>query len=205
VKAVQYKFIDTFFYGNATTNTKEFNGLQALMTSTTYNTVVANSAAVDGAAASVAKMRQTKDLITGWKPDVMVMSKTMRRLLSTYLDSVGSAFPRGVDRFGNHVEMFDNTPIIVDDHITITESTTTAGAYSTSTADDQTTIFFLTFDEMACCGIHSGDGVMVEEIGNLETKDAKRWRVKWYPAMMFQDLRSCSKYIGILSGSAVTA
>ena len=205
VKAVQYKFLDTLYYGNATTNTKEFNGLQLLLASTTYNTVQSATANGDGAAATIAKMRQTKDLITGWKPDVMAMSKTMRRLLSTYLDSVGSAFPRGVDRFGNQVEMFDNTPIIVDDHILNTESTTDLGVYESSTTDDQTTIYFLTFDEMACCGIHSGDGVQVEEIGNLETKDAKRWRVKWYPSMMFQDLRSCSKYIGILSGSAVTA
>jgi len=204
VKAVQYKFIDGFIYGTAF-DASGFSGLQQLMTSTTYNTVVANASAVDGAAATIAKMRQTKDLITGWKPDLMLMSKTMRRLISTYLDSVGSAFPRGVDRFGNHVEMFDNTPISVDDHILNTESTTTAGAFSTYSADDQTTIFFLTFDEMACCGIHSGDGVQVEPLGSLETKDASRWRIKWYVSMMLQDLRSCSKYCGILSGSAVTA
>ena len=204
VKVVQYKFLDGFYYGTEF-DANGFSGLHQLMTSTTYNTVQAATADVNGAAATIANMRKAKDLITGWKPDLMLMSKTMRRLLSTYLDSVGSAFPRGVDRFGNQVEMFDNCPISVDDHILNTESTHTDGTFLTHSADDQTTIFFLSFDEMACCGIHSGDGVQVEEIGNLETKDARRWRVKWYVSMMLQDLRSCSKYCGIISSSAVTA
>ena len=204
VKAVQHKFLDQFYYGTAFDSTG-FSGLHQLITSTTYNTVVSNSSAVDGAACTIARMRQTKDLITGWRPSIVVMSKTMRRLLATYLDSVGSAFPRGVNEFGKQVELFDGVEVVVDDHIRNTESTTTAGAFSTYSADDQTTIFFLTFDDMAVCGIHSGEGVQVEPLGSLETKDATRWRIKWYVSMMLQDIRSCSKYCGILSGSPVTA
>lgn len=205
VKAVQYKYLDTFYYGNASTDTKSFSGLHVLMTSTTYNTVQEATANGDGGACSMAKIREAIDLIKGFRPQLLVMAPTIRRLISTYLDSVGANFQRVEDAFGRFVQAFDDIPIVKDDHITITESTTDAGAYEGSTADDQSSIFVLTFDPMACCGIHSGDGVQTEPLGNLETKDANRWRIKWYTGLMFQDLRSCAKYIGILSGSAAEA
>ena len=204
VKAVQNAYIDKFFYGYNTGDPNEFDGLQYLISNTTYNTIQSATDA-NGAAMTVAKLRQMIDLITGWKPTVLVMPKTAKRLLSTYLDSVGSAFPRSANEFGKMAESFDGIEIVVDDHMTITESTTSAGIYSDSTSDDQFSVFALAFDPMAVCGIHSGDGVQIEPLGNLETKDAQRWRIKWYCGLMFQDLRSSSKYIGCLSGSAVTA
>jgi len=205
VKAVQNKFLDTFFYGNATTNTKEFNGLHALMTSTTYNTVQEQTASGDGGATSIAKLQETIDLVTGWKPTHLVMSKLLRRIINVYLDSIGDKFTATRDQYGKMIESFRGLDVIVDDHILNTESTTDLGAYESSTTDDQSTIFVLTFDPMACCGIHSGDRVQTIPLGDLETKDAQRWRIKWYPSLMLQDLRSCAKYAGLLTGSAVEA
>jgi hypothetical protein len=201
VKAVQYKFLDSFYYGT-TLDADSFSGLHQLMTSTTYNTVHAGS--TTGSVLSCIKAREAKDLITGWKPSLLIMGKEIRRKLSVYLDSVGSAFPRGVDRFGTMVEMFDGVPIAVDDHILNTE-TAASGAFAAATGGGNTTLFFVTFDDMAACGIHSGDGVQVEPLGSLETKDASRWRIKWYVSMMLQDLRSCSKVDGVDSDGTVTA
>lgn len=205
VKAIQNKFMDTFWYGSATTDTKSFNGLHNLMTSTTYNTVQEATANGDGGAMSVAKMRETIDLVKNGAPEIIAMPPAGRRLLSTYLDSVGEKFQSGVDRFGKQVAQFDGIPIFKDDHLLITESTTDAGAYESSGDDDQFSVFFLKFDEDAVCGVHSGDGIQIEPLGTLETKDATRWRIKWYVALMFQDLRSSAKYIGCLSGSAAEA
>ena len=203
IKAVREKYLDTFYYGSGTT--PEFKGMQGLISSTTYNTVVSNSSAVDGAAASTAKLQQAIDLVTGYKPTHLAMSKTMRRLLQTYIDSVGSSFPTQRDQYGKMQEYFRGLIIIPDDHITITESTTAAGVYSTSTDDDQTTLWILTFDSKACCGIQGKNGIETIPLGDLETKDAKRWRIRWYCGAKFEDLRSCAKYCGILSGSAWTA
>ncbi len=201
VKAIQYKFLDSFYYGTAL-DASSFSGLQQLMTSTTYNTVHAGSST--GTALSILKLRAAKDLITGYKPDLLIMGKELRRYISVYLDSVGSAFPRGVDKFGNLVDMIDGVPVAVDDHILNTE-TAASGAFSAATGGGNTTAYFLTFDDMACTGLHSGDGVVTEALGNLETKDAQRWRIKWYVSMMLQDLRSCSKVDGIDSDGTVTA
>lgn len=205
VRAIQYKFLDTFWYGYTTGDTKEFDGLANKINSTTYNTVVENTGAVDGGAMSVAKMRETIDLCKGGSPEIIVMPPLARRLLSTYLDSVGEKFTSGVDRFGKMVQTFDGIPIVKDDHLLINEKTTTAGIYDPTGTDDQFSVYFLKFNEDSVCGVHSGDGVQVEPLGTLETKDATRWRIKWYVSVMFQDLRSSTKYCGVLSGSAAEA
>ena len=44
----------------------------------------------------------------------------------------------------------------------------------------------------------------MENIGSLETKDARRWRVKWYVAMALFSALSIARLDGI-SSAAVTA
>ncbi len=202
IKSVQEKFLDTFYYGDATTYTKQFNGLQALISSTTYNTVSAGSGT--GSALSIAKLRQAIDLPTGFKPTSIVMSKAMRRGISIYLDSIGDKFPSGRDEFGRNIQVFDGMEIIVDDHIVNVE-TAASGVYTANTGGANTSIFILTFAEQACCGVQGSAGVIAEPIGTLETKDAIRTRIKWYTGLMFQALRSCAKVDGIVAAGTVTA
>ena len=70
--------------------------------------------------------------------------------------------------------------------------------------DGATSMFFLRFAPEACCGIQSL-GITTDRIGNLETKDAKRTRIKWYPGLMLQSLISCSKVTGIDADGTVAA
>ena len=70
--------------------------------------------------------------------------------------------------------------------------------------DGGTSMFFLRFAPEACCGIQSL-GITTDRIGNLETKDAKRTRIKWYPGLMLQSLISCSKVTGIDADGTVAA
>jgi len=201
-KAVQYKFLDLFYYGDATANTKDFSGLQVLLSSTSYNTVHAGSGT--GTALSVAKLREALDLFRGFSPEVLVMTRKMRRGMGVYLDSIGDKFPTGRDEWGKPVEFWDGIPIVIDDHIVDTE-TAASGAYTAKTGGANTSIFALNFEEQAVCGLHSGQGVQVVPIGELETKDATRHRIKWYCSMMFQDLRSSIKVDGIVAAGTVTA
>ncbi len=207
-KAVQYKFLDTFFYGDITTATygdaKSFNGLHSLLTSTTYNTVHMGSSTT-AAALTISKLRQAIDLITGRKPNGIFLTKMLRRGLSVYLDSIGDKFPSNRDQYGNFIESFDGIPIFTDDHIKNTESAIASDAYVNGAASVNTSLFILSFDEDAACGVHSGDGVQTEVVGNLETKDASRFRIKWYVSMMLQDLRSCAKVDGIIAASTPAA
>lgn len=194
VLAVKEKFLDTFYYGNASSNVKEFDGLHQLISSTTYNSVCESSSDT-GSALNISKFREAIDLIQGFRPQMIVMTKLMRRYLSTYYDSVGDKLATGV-MFGAPVPMFDGIPIVVSDHITNTEATS-SDVFSASTGGAQSSIFILSFDPDAVCGVQGSTGLKVLPIGDLETKDAKRWRIKWYCGLKFKNLRSSAKIYGI--------
>lgn len=205
IKAVQYKFLDTFYYGDATTNALEFSGLHKLLSSTTYNTVLAG--ATTGTALSMAKVRAAIDLLPQYARDgvsAMFMSKAMRRAISTYLDSIGDKFPSIMTVWGRQAESFDGIPIFVDDHIVNTELPS-SGAYSAKTGGSATSIFILSFGALNCCGVQGDSGVETIPLGDLETKDAQRWRIRWYTGLKLEDIRSCAKVDGILPASTVTA
>lgn len=206
VLALQEFFLDCFYYGTAF-DASSWNGLQQVMTNTTYNTV--HAGATTGTALSLDKLQEAIDKITGFVPRIIMMSKPMRRGLSYYLDSVGDHFTAGRDEFGRLIEKFRNFEIGVSDHISNVEITGAAGAFSTrtggtSTSDSCTTIFVLSFGPKAVCGLQGTQGIETKDLGDLETKDARRHRIKWYNSLMFQNLRSSSKVDGILVPAAAT-
>ena len=57
--------------------------------------------------------------------------------------------------------------------------------------DDNYLIFAVKFGEDALHGIQNM-GIQVEPIGTLETKDAKRTRIKWYVGLAFPGLTTCA-------------
>lgn len=200
IKAIQHEFCDTFYYGLSSSVAREFDGLQRLIRDTTYNTVHTGSGT--GNNLSIAKLREAIDLPRGGVPTHMFMSKKMRRLISVYLDSIGDKFPAGRDHFGRPCIVFDGIPIYTTDHITDTE-VTASGAYSTKTLGACTTIFMLSFGGQDVCGLQNGM-IKTVPLGDLETKDALRWRVKWYVSLKMENIRTSSKVDGISLG-AVTA
>lgn len=205
VLALREFFNDCFYYGTAF-KAGSWSGLQQLIANTTYNTVHAGN--TTGTALSLDKLQQAIDMIRGFIPRIIFMSKAMRRGLSYYLDSVGDKFTTGRDEFGRPIEKFRNYEIAVSDHISDVEIAVT-GAFSTrtggtSTSDSCTTIFICSFGPKAVCGVQGTNGIETKPLGDLETKDAQRHRIKWYNGMMFQNLRSSAKVDGILVPAAAT-
>lgn len=203
VKAAQEKFCDTFWYGTWI-DAKGFEGLSELMTSTTYNTTVM-AADATGAACTIAKLREMIDLIHGYKPKHMFMTKKMVRVISKYLDSVGQHFQRGVDEFGRSVQKFDALEIVADEHLLDTETTNSSGIPTSETGALKSSIWVLSFAPQAVCGVQGKSGVKTVPVGELETKDANRYRIKWYCGLKYENLRSSSHLTNILSASDMTA
>jgi len=202
IKSVREKYLDGFYYGNATTSPKTFNGLQVLMTSTTYNTVHAGSGT--GTLLSIVLLQSAIDLITGYTPSKLVMTKGMRRYINVYLDSIGDKFTAVRDQYGKMIEYFRGLQIVTDDNLLNTE-TAASGAYTAKTGGGNTTIFICSFEPKSICGIQAEGGIQTVPLGDLETKDAKRWRIKWYCGLMFEDLRSSAKIDGIDFDGTVAA
>jgi len=235
IKAVKKQFMESFYYGydGAVTGGltgKEFNGLHMLISDTGTNTDVAPTAAqrlsynvkaLGTADATVgtlnmSEIEQAIDKVKGFKPELMVMSKMMRRYINVYLRAAGGITYD--DRANKRVQTIFGIPVDPSDYISDNENCNHQysadadqdfgfefnPATHAKVGDGATSIFIVSFDPKACCGVQNGAMTTVP-LGNLETKDASRWRIKWYVSMMLQNILSCSKITGIDVDGAVAA
>ncbi len=131
------------------------------------------------------------DRVRGGKPDILLMSRRSRRKLKSLLTASAHYVERGESSFGRQVMLYDGIPVEVSDWISDAETQGTSNACST--------IYALSFGaEEALSGLQNG-GIEVVDIGQLETKDAARVRIRWYCGLaLFNQLR-CAKLVGVLA------
>lgn len=222
-KALRKKFLETMIYGYNAGDSREFDGLQYLLRSSTspYDNVVA-VATSSGTAKLLLMERLEKavDLCRGGKAELVLMTKQMRRTINKFLNGVGGITKEAIQ--GKTLQTVFDVPIAVTDYIGDGESADLQ--YGTdengnavygynyedragSGVDDDggTSIFCVRFEPEALVGVQSGGGIQVERMGSLETKDAERVRIKWYPSIMLQKIITCSKVTGIDVDGTVAA
>ena len=166
-KAVAYEFSQTFYDGDEAANAKQFNGL--------LNLVQAGQElemGTDGAALTLDKLDELIDLVKPGRPDALCMAKRTRRKLSSLRRASGNLLETDVDAFGRRALYYDGIPVLVDDFIPTDEEQGISGAVCSS-------IYAVKFGRQGLMGLENG-GVQVERVGELETKDATRTRVKTY-------------------------
>lgn len=175
-KSMAYTFNDSFFNGDEVANPLQFNGLKTLSAGARTLAKGAN-----GATLTLDHMDELIDYIKPGKPDVLFMSRRTRRKLSSLRRASGNLLETSVDAFGRRVTMYDGIPLEVDDNISDAETKGTSG--------DCSSIYAVRFGfETGVCGLDNG-GIQAVPIGNLETKDAWRTRIKWYVGLaLFTDL-----------------
>ena len=127
------------------------------------------------------------DMVTG-KPDIVLMSRRSRRKLASLVRAAGSNLEVGTGKLGERVELFGGIPIAVSDWI---NDNKTVG-----TSTDCSNIFALQFGEGKLSGL-GNQGVQVERIGSLETKDATRTRIKWYVGLALFSTRAAAMLTGV--------
>ena len=77
-----------------------------------------------------------------------------------------------MDVFGQRALFYDGVPLIIDDFVSDTQVQGTSGAVTSS-------VYAAKFSQgMGIMGMEHGC-ISVEPIGELETKDATRTRIKW--------------------------
>jgi hypothetical protein len=176
-KALKWKFLDTFWYGDSSANSKSFDGLNVLLNALPARTVN------QGGALSITTMEDQFDTILGGMPDGLWMSKRLRTLITRYMRSKAINDITRND-FGEKVTEFNNMPIYVEDHLTLTE---TASVDSVTSPIGSTTmsLFALAFGEDDILGLQNG-GLSIKNLGQLEGKDSRRWRLIWYVGLALQ-------------------
>ncbi len=209
VKAMKKTWGETFIYGRNASTPKTFDGLHTLIASDDYNTIGVGGGSGSPAQLSMERLEAAIDKVRGTKPDLLLMSKQMRRNINKYLITAGGI---NYDDFANkRVQTVFDVPVAVSDYISddedVTRNMSSSGwAYDDAnpdTGDASTTIFVLSFGPKYLAGTQNGDMTIVP-IGDLETKDASRWRIKWYCSIMLQNILSCTKLSGI-SNAVATA
>lgn len=195
-KALAHEWEDCFIYGAVATEPKKYDGLHVLVP--TAQQVHAGSGATGGAG-KLSDLDATIDLVKPGKPDLLLMSRRTRRGLSAMRRSQGAPLDSEADMFGRRVEFYDGIPIGVSDFMSDVE-TIASGAFSAKTGGATSTIFALKFGDNGLIGLESGS-ITVEDIGRLETKDANRWRVKWYTSLALLSTVAIARYDGITSAA----
>ncbi|MGE5617669.1 MAG: major capsid protein [Sphingomonadaceae bacterium] len=185
-KAVAHKFEQTFVEGDVFADPNAFNGVKNLIT----NSDQVVTAGANGAALTTAMLDDLIDRVKGGKPDILLMSKRSRRKLKSLLQASAHYVERGESSFGRQVMLYDGIPVEVSDFVPDNETQGSSNACST--------IYALSFGaEEALCGLQNG-GIEVIDVGQLETKDASRVRIRWYCGLaLFNQLR-CAKLVGVL-------
>ncbi len=175
-KAVAHKFTETFYTGDTLDDADSFDGLDMLIPSAQKVSMGTN-----GGALTFDKLDEMIDLVKPGKPDVLLMAKRTRRQLKSLRRADGISTEMRLNEFGQQVETYDGIPILVDDFCPVDETQ--------GTGTNLSSIWALKFGVgTGLMGLENG-GVAVERVGELETKDATRHRIKWYCGMaLFSDL-----------------
>lgn len=186
-RAVAHAFLDAFYNGDTATNSKAFDGLTK---ATAAGQTIA--AGANGGQLTLDLMDQVIDLVKPGKPDALLMSKRTRRKLSSLRRASGNLLETDVDQFGQRALFYDGIPLIVDEFVSDTQTKGSSGAVCSS-------IHAVKFGQgVGVMGLEHG-GIQVERVGELETKDATRHRIKWYAGLaLFRD-QGVARLEGILA------
>lgn len=188
-KALTLAWLKTFFFGNATTNPNEFDGLNQRLTGGQVIT-----AATNGAALNMDLLDQLIDSIQG-TPSMLLMNKAARRAI-VKLGRASGVVSVSRDFFGREVETYSQIPIgVIEDGADgnpILTQTETQGSSSITSS-----IYAVKFGADAVHGIQTAP-VDVRDLGEIETKPAYRTRIEWYSGVCLKAPKCAARLKGII-------
>jgi HK97 family phage major capsid protein len=188
VKTVARKFSTALAAGDATADPKTFDGISKLVVS--GQTITAGP---NGAAVSLTMLDELKDAVT-LGADAFVMRKGTWRAVKSLLRAAGgnTAEMLQLENFGRPVPAFDGLPILLNDFLPADE---TMGGSSITCS-----IYAARMNEAdGLHGLYGGNsaGIVVEDIGTVQNKDANRLRVKWYCGLALKGTKSLARIKGV--------
>ena len=96
---------------------------------------------------------------------------------------------------------YDGIPVLESDFMLDTETIAPAPTRA-KTGGASTSIFAVKAGEGLLAGLTNG-GIQVEDVGALETKDARRWRCKWYVSLALFSTLALARLDGVSSADVV--
>lgn len=187
-KAVARKFSATLAAGSTLADAKSFDGISRLVVAGQEITAGAN-----GAAVSLSMLDELKDaVLTGI--DAFIMRKGTWRAIKALMRAAGGTTPDMLQlpNFGKPVPAFDGVPVLLNDFLSATETMGSSNATCS--------IYGVKMGEAdGLHGLYGGGnaGMVFENIGTVQNKDAERFRVKWYCGLALKSTKSLARIKGV--------
>lgn len=200
-KALALDFTKAFFKGDNATNGKEFDGLEKRLAGSQVINAGTADAGVQftkdaaGDTAFLEKLDELIDAVEG-EPDVLFMSKAMRRKIKGVLQRSEHYIENGSDSFGRPVMTYAGIPIRVIE--TDRNGQEILGFNETvGTDNDTASIYAVRFgaDEYVS-GLRNGT-VNVRDLGEIDEKPVFRTRIEFYTGMAVFHPRAAARLKGI--------
>jgi len=186
-KAVGYQFNQAIIMGDSATTTNQFDGVKKYIGTGSQRLV----AGATGAALTLDMLDQLIDAVKPGKPDVLVVSRRTRRKLKALWRASGIGYET-MDAFGQQALAYDGIPVLVDDNLPDTEGNETG-----ITGTNLSSVYALQFGmKRGVIGLTNG-GLQVEEVGALESKNAHRYRIRWYCALAVTRAPGVARLAGV--------
>jgi hypothetical protein len=190
-KAVSREFHRTLAKGDATANAKEFDGLPQLAAAAGGTQTV--TAGANGNALTLTMLDELVDSVPNG-PDVIVMRRgTIRAFRALLRATYGTdAVMQQLENFGRPMLTHNGIPVIMNEFLANDED---QGSNS-----DTCSVYALRLNELdGLHGLYGGDnaGIVVENIGTVQNKDATRIRLKWYTGLALKSTRSIGRLKGV--------
>lgn len=187
-KGVARQFHKTLATGDTATTPKSFDGIAKLVTA--EQTI---SMGPDGGALTLAKLDELVDLVP-LGPDVLVMRRgTIRAFRSLLRATYGTdAVMQQLENFGRPMLTHNGIPIIMNEFLAADEVQ--------GTATQTCSVYAVRLNEAdGLHGLYGGNsaGIVVENIGTVQNKDATRIRLKWYCGLALKSTRSLARLKGV--------
>jgi hypothetical protein len=188
-KGMGRQFKQTLVIGDHTATPNQFDGLVNLVTG--GQTI---SAATNGAALTLGMLDQLLDAVPNGA-DVIFMNYPVMRAFRALLRAAGgnSAVEYMLPQFGRPMLTHNGVPVLLNSYIPINETQGTAVGITTS-------VYAARLNEAdGLHAIYGGGtaGIVVEDIGTVQTKDATRTRLKWYVSLVLKSTKSLARLKGL--------
>lgn len=197
-KTVAREFHKALATGDASANAKVFDGLPRLLSDAqTYAATAGGSqvitAGVNGNPLTLSMLDELCDAVPNGA-DVLVMRRgTIRAFRALLRATYGTdAVMQQLENFGRPMLTHNGIPIIMNEFL--------SGAETAGTNAKTCSVYALRLNEAdGLHGLYGGQnaGIVVENLGTVQNKDATRIRLKWYTGLALKSTRSIAGLQGV--------
>jgi hypothetical protein len=191
-KTVAREFHKALATGDSSVNTKQFDGLAKIASGLGSTQQV--SAGTNGNALTLTMLDELCDAVPNGADCLVMRRGTIRAYRALLRATYGTdAVMQMMENFGRPMLTHNGLPILMNEFLAGNETQGTSSGNTTS-------VYALRMNELdGLHGLWGGDnaGIVVENIGTVQNKDATRIRLKWYTGLALKSTRSIARLKGV--------